>query len=73
MLHGIPRLYQPPIDFANPFTIRLRCVDKHAMQLILMHQFGIGLSNFVMNSNVPFIYHVVTYGDEWTCTLYILY
>jgi hypothetical protein len=73
MIHGIPQVHRPPTVFVNPFLIRLHVLDKNTMRQTLMYQFGIELSNMVMNSNVPFVYPVVTYGEEWICAIYILY
>jgi hypothetical protein len=73
MLHGLPRVHRPPVVFVNPFLIRVHCLDKHVMRHTLMYLFGNELATFVMNSNTPFIYPVVTYGDEWVCTIYVLF
>lgn len=72
-MEGLPRVHQPLGVFANPFLVRLHCLDKQTMRRTLMYQFGNNLATFVMNSNTPFVYPVVTYGDEWICTIYILY
>ena len=71
--HGLPRVHRPPVVIVNPFLIRLHLLDKHAMYHTLMYQFGIELATRVMNANIPFIYPVVTYGEEWVCTIYILH
>lgn len=73
LAHGLPRVHAPPIQVANPFLIRLHMIEKDAMRRTLMYQFGMEFTTFVMNLNVPFAYPVVTYGEEWVCTVFILY
>ena len=74
MVHGIPRVHPPPVaPFVNPFLIRIHCLSKHVMQMRLLYQFGFELMESVMNSNAPFVYPIVFYGDEWNVTIFILY
>lgn len=73
MIHGLPRVHPPPVVHVNPFLIRVHVLDKHTMRHTLLYQFGIELATFVMNSPTPFIYPIVTYGEEWICTIYVLY
>jgi hypothetical protein len=74
MLHGIPRVHPPPaVPFINPFLIRVHCLSKHTMRMRLLYHFGFELMETVMNSNAPFVYPIVFYGDEWNVTIFILY
>lgn len=74
MINGVPRIHPPPaIPFVNPFLIRIHCLSKGTMRMHLLYHFGFELMESVMNSNVPFVYPMVVYGNEWNVTIFILY
>lgn len=74
VIHGIPRVHPPPaIPFVNPFLIRIHCLSKYTMRMRLLYNFGFELMETVMNSNAPFVYRIMFYGNEWNVTIFILY
>ncbi len=43
------------------------------MRQSLIYLFGFDFTSRVMNSALPLLYPVVTYGDEWILTIYVLF
>ncbi len=64
-----PPQFPPP----HMFSINILCVDRHVMRQRLAFHFGIAFSDLVMQSTIPFVYPIVTYGPTWDCTIFILY
>jgi hypothetical protein len=43
------------------------------MRQHLTYLFGLDFTTRVLNSSLPLVYPVVTYGDEWILTIWILF
>ena len=63
----------PNLPLRNPFLIRVHLLDKLSMQQHLVHHFGAQFTAFVMSSEEPLVYPVVSYREEWECILFVLY
>ena len=72
MINGVPRVHpSPAVPFVNPFLIRLHCLSKATIRMHLLYNFGFELMETVMNSNAPFVYPIVFYGNKWNVTIFI--
>lgn len=67
------KVNQTPRVTVNPFLIRLHCLRKVHMRQSLIYLFGLDFTSRVMNLAMPLLYRVVTYGDEWILTIYVLF
>ena len=62
----------PRLPFPNPFSIKIMYVDRFLFQRFLVEHFGVSFMRDVMNSPVPVVLPIVSYGQEWDLTIYIL-
>ena len=66
-------LYEPPqFPFRQPFQIKVLCLERIHFQNFLAGYFGQTFAEQVMNSPVPVVLPIVTYGQEWDLTVFIL-
>lgn len=72
-MDGIDRNPVPHWPIPNLFDIHLRCMEKHHFRMYLVACWGADFMTRVMESRVPLILPIVTYGETWDCTIYILY
>ena len=67
-------IFGPPnLPLPTPLQIEVICVEKIHFQQHLIANFGIDFTTFVMNSPRPTILPVVTYGEVWHTTIFILF
>ena len=62
----------PRFPLQNPFSIKVMCIDRNHFQRYLAVNFGAAFMWEVMNSPIPVILPIVSYGQEWDVTIYVL-
>lgn len=62
----------PSFPFMNPFHIKIQYIDRFLLQRFIVANFGVAFMIQVMNSPVPVVLPIVSYGQEWDLTIYIL-
>ena len=62
----------PRFPFSNPFLIKIQYVGRFFFQRFLVANFGVAFMVQIMNSPMPVVLPIITYGQEWNVTIYIL-
>ena len=62
----------PHFPFLNPFHIKIQYISRFLFQRFIAANFGVEFMIQVMNSPVPIVLPIVTFGQEWDLTIYIL-
>ena len=69
----MPRNPVPRLSFPNPFLFRVYLIEKEVMRQHMTYHFGAPFVETVLNMREPFVYPVVVHGQDWACSLFILY
>ena len=67
-------LYEAPnLPLPRPFLVKIMCLESMHFQQYLRGYFGDQFATHVMSSPVSVVLPVVTYGQEWDITIFVLY
>jgi len=69
----MPRHPVPILPFRNPFLLRMHLIEKESMRQHMTDHFGADFATTVLNMREPVVYPLVMYGDDWACSIFILY
>ena len=70
----MPRMQPiPNLPLPNPFLLRIQLVEKETMRQHMIYHFGEDFATSVLGSGVPIVYPIAMYGQDWTCSILILY
>lgn len=65
-------MYLPFLFLPHQFSFIVYCVERHLFTQFLVVHFGYYFMREVMALMEPIILSVVTCGDRWVCTIYVL-